>query len=157
GWQSLDLSQPLSDQGIDTYSGFAWYRIRLQPALVSQFGGTQENLQPALLVIGNSVGQIAVYVNGQEAGHTRGMTDTLAEYQSPPFIVPLPASGPIDVAIRTWAGPTVSIGRGLLTKVELGPRDDLAERLSMAVGRQWNEHVISAMVVAFLFLSVAGL
>lgn len=156
-WQAVTLGQPLTDQGFDTYSGFAWYRIRLQPALISQFGGPQGNAQPVLLVTGTSVGQIAVYVNGQEAGHTRGMTDTLAEYQSLPFVVPLSESGPIEIAIRTWAGPTVQIGRGLLTKVELGPREDMAERLSLAVGRQWNEHVISAMVVAFLFLSVAVL
>ena len=156
-WQTITLGQPLTEQGIDTYSGFAWYRIRLQPELISQFGGPQGSLQPVLLVTGNSVGQIAAYVNGQESGHTRGMTDSLAEYQSPPFIVPLSSSGPIDVAIRTWADPTVTIGRGLLVNVELGPRDDMAEKLSMAVGRQWNEHAIAAIVVAFLFLSVAVL
>jgi phosphoserine phosphatase RsbU/P len=154
-WQPVTLGQPLTDQGFDTYSGFAWYRIRLQPELVSQFGGAAGSAQPVLFVVGNSVGQIAVYVNGVESGHTRGMTDKLEEYQSPPFIVPLSGSGPIDVAIRTWADPTVQIGRGLLDKVELGPRDDMAERLSMAVGRQWNEHAISAMFVAFLFLGVA--
>jgi sigma-B regulation protein RsbU (phosphoserine phosphatase) len=154
-WQTITLGQSLTDQGFDTYSGFAWYRIRLQPELVSQFGGPQGNAQPVLLVVGNSVGQIAVYVNGVESGHTRGMTDTPSEYQSPPFIVPLSGSGPVEVAIRTWAGPTVQIGRGLVEKVELGPRDDIAERLSLAVGRQWNEHAISAMFVAFLFLGVA--
>jgi hypothetical protein len=156
-WQAVTLDQSLTDQGFDSYSGFAWYRIRVQPELISQFGGPPGNQQPVLLVIGNSVGQIAVYVNGVESGHTRGMTDALAEYQSPPLIVPLSGSGPIEVAIRTWAGPTVTIARGILVKVELGPRDDIAERLSLAVGRQWNEHAISAMVVAFLFLSVAVL
>ena len=85
------------------------------------------------------------------------MTDQLAEYQSPPFLVPLSGSGPVEIAIRTWAGPTVTIDRGLLTKVELGPRDEMAERLTMAVGRQWNEHATSALVLAFLFLCVAVL
>ncbi len=154
-WQTINVSQSLTDQGFDTYTGFAWYRIRLQPEFVSQFGGQPGNVQPALLVIGHTVGQIAVYVNGQEAGHTRGMTDTLSEYQSQPFIVPLSGSGPVEVAIRTWAGPTISIGRGLLDKVELGPRDEIADRLSMAIGHRWNEGIISAMFVAFLFLGVA--
>ncbi|MGD0910940.1 MAG: PP2C family protein-serine/threonine phosphatase, partial [Terracidiphilus sp.] len=154
-WQTISLGQPLTDQGFDSYSGFAWYRIRLQPQLVSQFGGAPANPQPVLMIVGSSVGQIGVYVNGVEAGHTRGMTDSLAEYQSPPFIVPLSGSGPINVAIRTWAGPTVSIGRGLLTKVELGPRDDMTERLSMAVSRHWNEQITSALVLTFLFFSVA--
>jgi hypothetical protein len=156
-WQTVTLGQTLTDQGFDTYSGIAWYRIRLQPALLSQIGGPQGNLQPVLLVTGNSVGQIAVYVNGEEAGHTRGMTDAPTEYQSQPFIVPVSASGPVEVAVRTWAGPTVSIGRGLLTKVELGPRDDMAERLTMAVGRLWDDHVTVPFFLAFLFLLVAVL
>lgn len=156
-WQTVTLGQPLTDQGFDTYSGYAWYRIRLQPDLVSQFGGLPGNPQPAVLVTADSVGQIAVYVNGVESGHTRGMTDSPSEYRSPPFLVPLSGSGPINVAIRTWAGPTVSIGRGLLTRVELGSRNDMAGRLSMAAGSQWNEQVISASIVAFLFFSVAVL
>lgn len=154
-WQPITLGQSLTDQGFDTYSGFAWYRIRLQPELISQFGGPQGNQQPVLLVTGNSVGQVAVYVNGVESGHTRGMTDTLAEFQSPPFIVPLSGSGPVEIAIRTWAGPTVQISRGIVEKVELGPRDDMAERLSMAVGRHWNEGVISALGVTLLAFGVA--
>lgn len=156
-WQTVALAPTLSAQGIDTYTGFAWYRMRLQPQLVSQLGGTQGNQQPALLVTGDSVGQIAVYLNGIESGHTRGMAEQLAEYQSPPLLVPLSGSGPIEIAIRTWAGPTVTISRGLLTKVELGPSDEIADRLTTAVGRQWNEHAIAAIILTFLFLSVAVL
>ena len=154
-WQPVSLGEPLSTQGLDPYSGFAWYRIRLQPQIVSQLGGPPESRQPTLLVTGNSVGQIAVYINGVESGHTRGMAEQLAEYQSTPFLVPVSGSGPIDIAIRTWAGPTVTIGRGLLDKVELGPRDEMADRLALAVGRQWNEYATSALILAFIFLCVA--
>jgi phosphoserine phosphatase RsbU/P len=155
-WQPVTLGEPLSAQGLDPYSGFAWYRIRLQPQLVSQLGDTRDSRrQPALLVTGNSIGQIAVYINGIESGHTRGMAEQLAEYRSLPIVVPLSASGPTDIAIRTWAGPTENIDRGLLTKVELGPRDDIADRLALAVGRQWNEYATSALVLAFIFVSVA--
>ncbi len=156
-WQSVRLGQSLSDQGIEPYSGYAWYRLRLQPSQLSQFASLAGSQHPVLLVTGNSVGQLAVYVNGVEAGHTRGMAEHLAQYESPPFIVSLSGAGPIDIAIRTWAGPTVTINRGLLEKVELGPRDELTNRLAMAIGHQWNEHAISSMLVAFLFLCVTVL
>ena len=154
-WPTVTVGESLTTQGIDTYSGFAWYRMRLQPQVVSQLGGMPGSQPPALLVTGDSVGQIAVYLDGVESGHTRGMADQLAEYQSPPLVVPVSGSGPIEIAIRTWAGPTVTINRGLIGKVELGPRDEIADRLTMAVGRQWNEHAIAAMIVTFLFLCVA--
>ena len=85
------------------------------------------------------------------------MTESPSEYQSPPFVVQLnpSASGPTVIAIRTWAGPETTISRGLLHKVELGAASDVAERHAMAIGRQWNEYVISNLVVAFLFICVA--
>ncbi len=154
-WPTVTLGESLTTQGIDTYSGFAWYRLRLQPQVVSQLGGITGSVQPALLVTGDSVGQIAVYLDGVESGHTRGMADQLAEFQSPPLLVPVSGSGPVEIAIRTWAGSSVTIDRGLLTKVELGPRAEIAERLTMGVGREWNEHATSALVLAFMFLCVA--
>ncbi len=158
-WQTVSLGQPLSGQGIETYTGYAWYRLRLQPQQISGMSNPGSDPRSSLLVTGNSVGQLAVYVNGTEAGHTRGMAEHLSEYQSPPFMVPFSSSGsaPTVIAIRTWAGPTVKISRGILTRAELGSREDMADSLAMAIGRQWNEHAVSAMVVTFLFLCVTVL
>jgi len=158
-WQAISLSQPLTSQGIESYSGFAWYRVRLQPQQFSGIGSLSSSTPVVLLVSGDSVGQLSVYVNSVESGHTRGITEGLSEYQSPPFIVPLsgPGTAPTVLAIRTWTGPTTIVRRGILAKVELGTREDISERLSLAIGRQWNEHAISAMVVTFLFLCVAVL
>jgi phosphoserine phosphatase RsbU/P len=159
-WQTVQLSQTLTDQGIDTYSGYAWYRLRLQPQQLAQFGNLRDNGPLALLLTGNSVGQIEAYVNGAESGHTRGMTDHPSMFLSPPIVVPLSqpsGSGPVVVAIRTWAGPSVPIRHGLLDKVELGSQDDIADRLALAFGRQWNQHVIAGMIVTLMFLFVAGL
>jgi phosphoserine phosphatase RsbU/P len=158
-WPTVNLNQTLVEQGFDTYSGYGWYRIKLLPeqvAAISKMAGGQEL---ALLVTANEVGQIDVYVNGLEAGHTRGMTDAPAEYHSPPLVIPLnPAqSGPTVVAIRTWAGPSFTIRRGLLSRVDAGAASELNQRLGMAIGRQWNEKVISSLVVTFLFVCVAVL
>ncbi len=159
-WQTVTLGQTLTDQGIDTYSGYAWYRLRLQPQQFAQFGNLPDNGSLALLLTSNSVGQLGAYVNGVESGHTRGMTDHPSMYQSPPFVVPWtqpPGGGPVVLAIRTWAGPSIPIRHGLLDRVELGSQDDIADRLALAFGRQWNQHVIAGMIVTLMFLFVAGL
>jgi len=158
-WPTVSLSSALVEQGIDTYSGYGWYRLKLQPGQLAQFGNLAAGQPLSLLVSSNSVGQLDVFVNGVEAGHTKGMTDSPAEYQSPPFVVQLnpSANRPTVIAIRTWAGPETTISRGLLGRVELGGAGDIAERHAMAVGRQWNEVVISPLIVTFLFLCVAVL
>jgi hypothetical protein len=159
-WRPVTLSQPLSSQYIESYSGYAWYRLRLQPQQIAQLKAVSPIDSPILLVSGNSVGQIAVFVNGIQSGQTRGMTDPPVEYQSQPFVVPLvsPASNvPTVIAIRTWAGPTVTINRGLLDSVELSAPSDVADKIAAATDRQWDEHAISAIVVSFLFLCVAAL
>jgi hypothetical protein len=156
-WPIVSLSSPLAEQGIDNYTGYGWYRLKLQPAQLAQFGNLAAGQSLALLVSSNSIGQLEAYVNGIESGHTKGMTDSPAEYQSPPILVQVsaPATGPAVIAIRTWAGPQSIISTGLLRRVELGAASDMAERHAMSIGRQWNESVISDMVVAFLFVCVA--
>jgi hypothetical protein len=157
-WAAVSLSQPLVNQGLDAYSGFGWYRIHLGPQQMAQLAALTGNGPASLLVQSNSVGQLAAYVNGEEAGHTRGMTDRLEEYQSLPLEIPLApanAGGSMVLAIRSWAGPTVTIRSGLVSEVELGWPDAISERVAVARDRQWDEQAIAAMVVAFLFLCVA--
>ncbi|HMG86685.1 MAG TPA: SpoIIE family protein phosphatase [Terracidiphilus sp.] len=158
-WPTVSLSSSLAEQGIDTYSGYGWYRLKIQPQQIAQFGNLASSEPLSLVVSSNSVGQLDVFVNGMEAGHTKGMTESPSEYQSPPFVAQLnpSASGPTVIAIRTWAGPDTPVSHGLLRRVELGAANDMAERHAMAIGRQWNEGVISDLVVAFLFVCVAVL
>lgn len=159
GWQEISLSESLAEQGIDTYSGYAWYRLKLPPQQFAQLANPNEGQQFAILLTSNSVGQIAGYVNGYLFGQTRGMKDSPSEYQSPPFVIQVSPSksGPTVIAIRTWAAPSTTISRGLLQSVELGTASDIAEQHALAVGQQWNESVISDATVAFLFLCVAVL
>ena len=156
-WQAVTLDQPLTSQGVDSYSGYAWYRFHIDAQRLSEFANVSSGKQPVLLITPNSVGQIAVYVNGVYAGHTRGMSESPVMYMSPPFAVPVSASGGMVIAIRSWAGPDTTINRGLLDKVELGLQPDIADRLSMAEARRWDQDAISPIVVTFLFLCVAGL
>jgi phosphoserine phosphatase RsbU/P len=159
-WPTVALDHPLSEQGIQPYTGYAWYRLRLQPQQLSRFSNLPGNPPLDLLLTSYSVGQLAVYVNGVESGYTRGMKDNPAMYQSPPlvaFLFSQEADGSIFLAIRTWAGPGVSIDRGLLDKAELGTDDDVEDRLIGITGRRWDRQIIADIVVSFLFLCVAAL
>ena len=158
-WLAVTLGKSLAEQGFETYAGYAWYRIRIQPQQL-HFGGTAENLPLHLLITPHTTGQLAVYINGVEAGHSRGMTDSPKMYESPAFDVPLPQANPGDsmvVAIRSWAAPGVPISHGLLERVEAGAPGDIADRLMLAIARKWNQEVIAEMILAFLFLGVACL
>jgi sigma-B regulation protein RsbU (phosphoserine phosphatase) len=156
-WPTIGMSKALTEQGFDPYNGYAWYRLRLTPQQLAQLN----NGAPIdLLVSGHSIGQLAVYVNGVELGRTEGMTDEPTMYESPPLAVHLPrpaADGPMEIAIRSWAGPTVTVKRGLVDKVELGAPADIQEALSADTDRQWDQHVIAGVMVSFLFFCVAML
>ena len=159
-WPTISLDQTLTEQGLDSYSGYAWYRLRLQPQQLSQISKPPGNQPSGLLLTSDSVGQLAAYINGVESGHTRGMTDRPAMYQSPPFIVrltPALANGTILLAVRTWAGPDTTIKRSLLANVELGALDDINDRLNLAIERHWDQHVVAIVIVSFLFFCVAAL
>ncbi len=157
-WQTVSLSDSLASQGFETYTGYAWYRIRLQPEQLGSLASSASDSSLELFVGSDSIGQIDVFVNGIEAGHTRGMTERPAMYQSPPFAVTIPASAakaPIVIAIRSWAGPDMTISRGLLTKVEIGPQLEIDERVAAARSAQWNENAAAPIILACVFLGVA--
>jgi sigma-B regulation protein RsbU (phosphoserine phosphatase) len=159
-WQTVTLDQTLNDQGIDSYSGYAWYRLRLEPQELAQFANESGNQQLDLLLTGYSIGQLQMYLNGAEIGHTRGLTDNPSMYLSPPLVAHLAqqsGNGPAVLAIRTWAGAGIPIHHGLLSKVELGSQDDIAGRLALAIDQRWDQHIIAGIVVTLLFVFVAVL
>jgi hypothetical protein len=155
-WDKINLNAPLAEQGIETYSGYAWYRIRLHP--VPELA----QLPLALMVVPNSVGQMQVMANGVELARTKGMTDEgvglPTMYQSSPFtmqITQAAADGTVVLAIRTWAD--VPISRGLVARAELGEPESIADKVALEQGREWDQHVLAGLIVSFLFLSVTVL
>jgi hypothetical protein len=158
-WPTVTLGKTLAEQGFETYAGYAWYRLRVQPEQF-HFGGLAGSAPLHLLVTSHSVGQLAVYINGVEVGHSRGMTDKPTMYESPPFEVSVPqdAGGrPVQLAIRSWAAPGIPITHGLLERIEAGAHEDVADRLELAIAHKWDQQVIAEMILSFLFLGVAVL
>jgi Stage II sporulation protein E (SpoIIE) len=159
-WVTVTLDQPLSAQGIDSYSGYAWYRMRVDAKTLAALGNVAGAEPLEVLITPNAAGQLAAYVNGAEIGRTRGMTERPAEYLSLPIVAELSApdaSGARELAIRSWAAPDTAIRRGLLLKVEIGTAGEIADRLAAAKALEWDDQVIATIALAFLFLGVAGL
>jgi hypothetical protein len=157
GWLTVVLGKTLAEQGFETYAGYAWYRMRIQPQQL-HLGADPGPLH--LLVTSHTIGQLSVYVNGVEVGHTRGMTDSPRMYESAPIDVTLPQANPtapMVVAVRTWAAPGIPISHGLLERVEAGAGEDIADRLALAISRKWNQQIIAEMILVCLFLGVAAL
>jgi len=153
-WDKIDLKQSLLEQGIESYTGYAWYRLRLRPVPAPESGV----LSLSLMLIPYSVGQVQVMANGAEAGRTLGMSEHPHMYQAAPINVPLgrvAADGTVLIAIRTWIG--VPTNNGALRHVELGDPDSLAERVTLETGRQWERDVVASLLASFLFLAVAVL
>ena len=126
-WDKVDLASTLTEQGIESYTGYAWYRLRLHPVPVPESG----QLLLSLLVVPYKVGQLQVLANGVELTRTKGMQDKPLMYQSELFAVAIQraaADGTVVIAIRTWSG--LSVGHGLLHAAsELGdPTRDSSEK-----------------------------
>jgi stage II sporulation SpoE-like protein len=154
GWDKIDLTQTFAEQGIESFSGYAWYRLRIRPAPVPESGA----LSMALLVVPNSVGQLQVLINGVEAGRTSGMSDRPAMYQSPPFTVAISRAGTdgsVVIAIRSWAGQP--FGHGPLRRVEIGNPESTGEKLNLERDSYWDKHVLAEMILSFLFFGVTVL
>jgi hypothetical protein len=155
-WQKIDLQTPLIEQGIESYTGYGWYRLRLQPVPLPDSGV----LDLSLFVVPFSVGQMQVFINGVPMARTEGMADTATPtmYQSLPFTLPIThaaADGSIEIAIRTWAD--VSITHGLVDRVHLGDAATMQETLELAYSRRWGKNAIAGLLASLLFLCVAGL
>ncbi len=157
-WPTVDLNREVPDQDVDSYSGYAWYRLRLDPQQLADMTRLSGSAPLELMITGNSTGQLEAYVNGVQAGSTQGMGDPVAVYQSPPFeatLAGIDLSKAVVIAIRAWAPPQVKLQRGVLAKVELGRNVDIAERISKATAQQRDEHAVASMLESFLFLGVA--
>ena len=154
GWDHINLDSSLTEQGIENYSGYAWYRLRVQLQPNSKAAQTQLSL----LVTPHSIGQLQVFANGVEIGRTRGMRDRPVHYQTGPFTNSLPhplPDGTILIAIRAWANADIS--HGLVERVAIGGPDHIRESYMLAEARHWDEHILADILASFLFFCVAVL
>ena len=159
GWEKVDLTKSLADQGMDDYSGYSWFRLRVNPQ-----PGT---LPLSLFLDCHGLGQLTAYIEGAEAARTRGMPRDLAGspqgYASPAVkatIARTEPDGSVLIAVRTWVGadPEENAGgRPVLKPVSVGSPEGIDDKLMNSISRAWDENVVAGVLVSFLFLAVAGL
>ena len=157
-WDKVNVTGPLAEQGIEPYTGYAWFRLRLRPVPIPDNG----QLSLSLLVVPYTVSQMQVLANGVEVARSKGMTDfgagTPTMYQSRPYTVELTraaSDGSVVIAIRTWTG--IEAAHGPIERIELGEPRSIAEKHSLEIGRHWDHHILAALIVSFLFLCVTVL
>ena len=150
-WHTLTLGHDFDSQGIEGYSGFAWYRLHYIPPPGS--------LPRDLLVVNDAAGELAVYLNGVSAGKSRGMSDQPASYWSHPFVVHITqaaADGSVTIAIRGWIAGAPS-STGALTRVQAGPSAQIADQFELITNRLWFRYVLSIMLGCLISFCIAFL
>lgn len=73
-WPLVVLGQPLSDQIVDPYTRYGWYRLRLDSRQLAAVGDASSAGPLQLLIASHALSQLSVWIDGVEAGSTRGMT-----------------------------------------------------------------------------------
>lgn len=121
-WGTMDLTPPpdsvnpdigeagfvpgWSARGYGGYSGYAWYRLRVN----TQEAAQAADAALALKMPGDVEDAYQVYVNGQLIGHLGRFTGRGVDWRySTPRVFPWPAiarNGPATIAIRVWMHPS---------------------------------------------------
>ncbi|MGP8252842.1 MAG: SpoIIE family protein phosphatase [Terracidiphilus sp.] len=96
GWKTIDIAQPWGDQGYWAYTGFAWYRRRID------FGDTDQ----AAVFVPNSNCVYEIFWNGVRVGGFRPIPGMPGEQTVPAAVYHLTRPGRGLMAIRTWARPS---------------------------------------------------
>ncbi len=158
-WPLLRMDRSWNVQGYRGYSGYAWYRIRLEVPT------SREPLALALDRVGNSA---EIYADGQpigEMGQMRPKPDMLGRLPRTTTVIPLPpvAYGKtIVLAIRAWesARSAPAFDTGSAEPPRLGPERAIREFHDLAIDRSllgylpdWTI-VIVAVVIGLISLGL---
>jgi len=158
-WPLLRMDRSWNVQGYRGYSGYAWYRIRLQVPT------SREPLALALDRVGNSA---EIFADGQpigEMGQMRPKPDWLGRLPRTTTVVPLPPAAygkTIVLAIRAWesarAAPAFDTGSAELprlgTKQAIRDFHDLTiDRSLLAYLPDWTDFIV-AMVIGLISLGL---
>ena len=158
-WPLLRMDRSWNVQGYRGYSGYAWYRIRLQVPT------SRQRLALALDRVGNSA---EIYADGQpigEMGQMRPKPDWLGRLPRTTTVIPLPpvAYGKtIVLAIRAWesARSAPAFDTGSAEPPRLGTEQAIRELNDLTIGRSLFAYfpdwtiVIVAVVIGLISLGL---
>ena len=158
-WPLLQMDRSWNTQGYGGYSGYAWYRIRLQlPA-------TEEPLALSLDWVGNAA---EIYADGQpvwEMGKMLPKPDWYTHLPGEIVVAPIPPAlkgKTIELAIRAWMSPRSAprFGAGLAQLPQLGSTKAMEGLRNLSVDQSLLRYLpdLTVMIVALVIgLSSFGL
>jgi len=95
GWKTIDIARPWGDQGYFAYSGFAWYRHRID------FGDADK----VAIFVPESSGTYELFWNGKRVGGFGPLPGRPSAYSMPPAVYQLSTPGSGTMAFRVWTHP----------------------------------------------------
>lgn len=137
-WEQIDISQPWGDQGHWSYSGFAWYRRRIDfesPA--------SDATEIGLYLPAAIIGQYEVFWNGRLVGRTGRMPASPTERTSQPAAYQLHEPGNGVLAIRVWSTPPDSSMSGDDPGFSAAPRVGNSEAVELLKSVELSRNVRS--------------
>jgi hypothetical protein len=158
-WEQIQAGKPWDDQGYSGYTGFAWYRRRIEFATSSPAG---INLA---LFLPNIDSACEVYWNGRLVGGIGKVPPHPVWYRADTLVVGKSVEGiPLGraqsglLAIRVWKAPTILFARqregGLVAMPQIGSTAAVAA-LGDAVKYDWLRGELFSLAV-MLLASIAG-
>jgi hypothetical protein len=152
-WEQLDIGKPWGDQGHWAYSGFAWYRRRVD------FEPSGSDSTEVGLYIPQAMLQYELYWNGQLVGRSTRLPATSAETIAQPAVFTIHAAESGVLAIRVWSPAPDTSMAGDNAAFFGAPRAVNVESLSLLkdveVGRMFRRRfltLIETMTYGQLFL-----
>lgn len=138
GWESLRVNEPWGAQGHYSYSGFAWYRLRLHIKPAPGFNSQFQILLPKLS------DACEVYWNGSLVGRYGSLPphpSWPATYT--PAVFTLGGSPQGTLAIRVWKGPLGSSSSGYIGGIAATPLVGDAQSIAGQLS-DWNYDFVIA-------------
>ena len=148
GWQAITADEPWGAQGHPSYTGYAWYRKRLD---------ISAGEQPLGIFIPASDGAYEVYWNGQRIGSSGSLPPHAVWYTfGLNAVFPLSGSGATKgvLALRFWVPPAASINDpadgGLHGAPRLGRVSLLQQQVQFAALRREHSYVPGIIATALI-------
>jgi hypothetical protein len=112
GWKSIDIERPWGTQGYQDYTGFAWYRRRID------FGDSDK----VAIFVPNASGVYELYWNGVRVGGFGPLPGRPSAYSVPSAVFQLSRPGKGTMAFRVWTHPLDSSNPGNILGLMATPR-----------------------------------
>jgi hypothetical protein len=150
-WKSIDIAKPWGDQGYFAYTGFAWYRRRID------FGDADK----VAIFVPEAAGVYELFWNGVRVGGFGPLPGRPSVYSVPSALFQLSRPGNGIMAFRVWTHPNDSSNPGNIQSLAATPRaanpEEGADLLRLDQYATIRSNLASFLLIPFYVgLSIVG-